>query len=84
MGEEGRLDCDTFNLSAYLFICEEDTERHRQDGYNLVFSTLSKFTSPRVSLVKMRLCPPLTQQSIVTFSFVLNLRGRGSSNNVPL
>lgn len=73
--------CDTLNLSASL--CDEVTERHREGGYNLVFSALSKLTSPRLSLCQDEGAPALGIANIITASFILNMRDKRKHKQCP-
>lgn len=79
----GLEDYNTFSLSASLSVCEKETERHRQNGCNLVLSPLSKFTPPGVLLCQDERASALDVANIITVSFILSERGRPKCKQCP-
>lgn len=75
--------CDTLPLGISLGD-DEVAERHRENGYNLVFSALSKLTSPRLSHCQDDGAPALGIANIIIGSFILNMRDRRKAETVPL
>lgn len=73
----------TLLASLHLFLSVRRRLNGRQNGCNLVFSPLSKFTPPGASFCQDERASALDVANIITVSFILSKRGRPKCKQCP-